>query len=43
MMGYKGPKHIGVFVLKHYCNSNEVPAFVGHNITGDRYVYITSN
>jgi hypothetical protein len=28
-----GQKHVGVCILKHYCNSNEVCAFVGlhHN------------
>ena len=29
MMGQQGLKHIGVDVLKHYCNSNELCAFVG--------------
>jgi len=29
MMGQWGPKHVGVDVLKHYCNSNEMCAFVG--------------
>ena len=31
MMDQEGPKHVGVDLLKHYCNSNEVCAFVaGH-------------
>ena len=29
MMGQWGPKHVGVDVLKHYCNCTEVWAFVG--------------
>jgi len=29
MTGQWGQKHVGVDVLKHYCNSNEVRAFVG--------------
>jgi len=28
MMAHSGPKHVGVDVLKHFCNSNEVYAFV---------------
>jgi hypothetical protein len=28
MMGHSGPKHVGVDVLKHFRNSNEVYAFV---------------
>ena len=33
IMGQWGPKHVGVCTLKHYCNSNEVCAFVGHIVT----------
>ena len=29
MMGQWGPKHVAVDVLQHYCNSNELCAFVG--------------
>jgi hypothetical protein len=28
MMGYWGPKHVGVDVVKHYCNWNELCVFV---------------
>jgi hypothetical protein len=31
-MGQQGPKHVGVCVLKHYCNFNDVCAFVGHTV-----------
>lgn len=41
MMGQEGPKHVGVCVLEHYCNSKEVRAFVGHSVTGEWYVNIT--
>jgi hypothetical protein len=33
MMGRSGPKHLGVCILKHYCNSNKVCAFVGRLVT----------
>ena len=44
-MRQQGPKHVGVYVLQHYCNSNrvctlkyycnsnKVCAFVGHILT----------
>jgi len=33
MMGQWGQKHVGVDVLRHYCNSNELYAFVGKIVT----------
>jgi hypothetical protein len=33
MMGHWGPKHLGVCILKHYCNSNEACTFVGQVVT----------
>jgi hypothetical protein len=29
MMGQRGQKHVEVYILKHYCNCNEVCGFVG--------------
>jgi hypothetical protein len=33
MMGQLGPKRVGVCIEKHYGNSNEVRAFVGHALS----------
>jgi hypothetical protein len=33
MMGQQGLKHVGICVLKHYCNSTEVFALIGHIVT----------
>jgi len=33
MIGQQGPQHAGVCILKHYCNSKEVCAFVDHTVT----------
>ena len=33
MMGQWGPKHVGVCLLKHYRNYNEVCAFGDHTVT----------
>ena len=32
MMGRWGPKHVTVDVLKHYCDSDELCAFVGLHV-----------
>lgn len=40
MMGHSGPKHVGVDALKHFCNSNEVYAFV--DLLFDSYFGILS-
>jgi hypothetical protein len=33
MMGQWGSKHVAVDVLKHYCDSNDVCAFVGWHLS----------
>ena len=35
MMNQWGPKHVEVCVLKHYCNPDEMCAFVDHTVTNE--------
>ena len=37
-MGQQGPKHVGVDLLKYYCNSKNMCAFVGHTVAISKFL-----
>jgi len=37
-MGQQGTKHVGVDVLKYYCNSKNMCAFVGHTVAISKFL-----